>query len=140
MNQIILIGNLTRDPELRTTATGLSVCRFSIAVNRRKRADGQQETDYFDVSAWRQLAELCAQYLAKGRKVAVTGQMLSRAYDAKDGQRRTAWSVTAETVEFLPSGQGEQRPPAAAYAPPAQTHRSPADMGFTQVEDDELPF
>lgn len=141
MNEIILIGNLTRDPELRSTGTGVAVCNFAIAVNRRQRgADGQQETDFFEVTAWRQLGENCAKYLAKGRKVAVTGQMLSRSYEGKDGQRRTAWGVTADNVEFLSPAQGDQRPPQVGYAAPAQTYHSPADMGFTQVEDDELPF
>ena len=85
MNKVYLIGNLTRDPEMRSTSTGIPVCNFSIAVNRRKRADGQQETDFFNIVTWRQLAELCSRYLAKGRKVAVSGSIQTRTYEAQDG-------------------------------------------------------
>ena len=81
MNKVFLIGNLTRDPEMRSTQAGIPVCNFSIAVNRRFRNQqtGQQETDFFNIVAWRQLAELCSRYLAKGRKVAVTGSIQTRA-------------------------------------------------------------
>ena len=78
MNKLTIIGNLTRDPELRTTATGVNVCSFTVAVNRRNRRDdqnGQPEADFFRVTAWRQLADICSKYLAKGRKVCVSGQL-----------------------------------------------------------------
>ena len=102
MNKVFLIGNLTRDPEMRSTQSGVSVCNFTIAVNRRfKSANGKQETDYLNVIAWRQLAELCGKYLAKGRKVAVTGSIQTRTYEAKDGSKRTAWDIVADEVEFL---------------------------------------
>ena len=93
MNKVFLIGNLTRDPEMRSTQSGVAVCNFTIAVNRRFRnpQTGQQETDFLNVIAWRQLAELCSKYLAKGRKVAVTGSIQTRTYEAKDGSKRTAW-------------------------------------------------
>lgn len=92
MNKVFLIGNLTKDPEMRSTQSGVAVCNFSIAVNRRfKNANGQQETDYLNIIAWRQLAELCSKYLAKGRKVAVAGSIQTRTYEAKDGSKRTAW-------------------------------------------------
>lgn len=91
MNKVFLIGNLTKDPELRSTQSGVSVCNFTIAVNRRfKNANGQQETDYLNIIAWRQLAELCSKYLVKRRKVAVTGSIQTRTYEAKDGSKRTA--------------------------------------------------
>ena len=107
MNKVYLIGNLTRDPEIRTTASGVSVCRFSIAVNRRYKnpQTGQTETDYFNIVAWRQLAELCSKYLAKGRKVAVFGALQSRTYETQDGSKRTAVDVVADEVEFLGSNQ-----------------------------------
>ena len=76
MNKLTIIGNLTRDPELRTTASGVNVCSFTVAVNRRNRRDdqnGQPEADFFRVTAWRQLADICSKYLAKGRKVCVVG-------------------------------------------------------------------
>lgn len=91
MNKVFLIGNLTKDPEMRSTQSGVPVCNFSIAVNRRFRnpQTGQQETDFLNVVVWRQLAELCGKYLAKGRKVAVTGRIQTRTYEAKDGSKRT---------------------------------------------------
>ena len=121
MNKAFLIGNLTRDPEMRSTQSGVSVCNFSIAVNRRFRnaQTGQQETDFLNVIAWRQLAELCGKYLAKGRKVAVTGTVSARAYTGSDGSVHATMELVADEVEFL-------------------TPRS-AGQGFTQVDDSELP-
>ena len=156
MNKVYLIGNLTRDPEMRSTQSGIPVCNFSIAVNRRFRNQqtGQQETDFFNIVAWRQLAELCSRYLTKGRKVAVTGSIQTRSYEAQDGSKRTAFDIVADEVEFLPSPNaaggvpGDGYRPAAApamnAAPRAQQPAAPAyapmDAGFTQVDDDELPF
>ena len=150
MNKVYLIGNLTRDPEMRSTNTGISVCNFSIAVNRRFRnaQTGQQETDFFNIVAWRQLAELCSRYLAKGRKVAVSGSIQTRSYEAQDGSKRTAFDIVADEVEFLSAAQGNASSgdyaamsSPAPVAPRAQAPAfSPADAGFTQVDDDELPF
>lgn len=133
MNRVILIGNLTRDPELRTTASGVSVCNFSIAVNRRFRnaQTGQQETDYFNVIAWRQLGELCSRYLAKGRKVAVVGSIQTLSYEAKDGSKRMTWDIVADEVEFLtPMGS----------APGTEKPNSSQNEPFTKAPDEELPF
>lgn len=128
MNKIILIGNLTRDPELRSTPQGLSVCDFTLAVNRR---GGQQnEADFFRVTAWRQLGENCAKYLAKGRKVFVSGPLSARTYQASRGETRVSLEVTAEDVEFL-TPRADATP---GFIPAAQ----PAE--FTPVETDELPF
>ena len=156
MNKVYLIGNLTRDPEMRSTQSGVPVCNFSIAVNRRFRNQqtGQQETDFFNIVAWRQLAELCSRYLAKGRKVAVSGSIQTRTYEAQDGSKRSAFDIVADEVEFLtnPNAAGGvpgdgYRPaaaPATNAAPRAQQPAAPAyppmDGGFTQVDDDELPF
>ncbi|MBR4434717.1 MAG: single-stranded DNA-binding protein [Clostridia bacterium] len=109
MNKIFLIGNLTADPELRTTATGVSVCTMTIAVNRRFASNREErQTDFFRVSAWRQLGETCSRFLAKGRKVAVVGELSARLYEAKDGSPRVSLEVTAEEVEFLsPREQGQ---------------------------------
>lgn len=151
MNKVFLIGNLTRDPEMRSTQSGVAVCNFTIAVNRRFRnaQTGQQETDFLNVIAWRQLAELCNKYLAKGRKVAVTGSIQTRTYVVKDGSKRTAWDIVADEVEFLSQNQqsSTQSAPGAyttstskdsgtAYAP--QPHNDFG--GYTQVDDEELPF
>ncbi len=106
MNKLTIIGNLTRDPEVRTTATGINVCSFTVAVNRRGRRDdqnGQPEADFFRVTAWRQLADICGKYLAKGRKVAVIGPVSVHTYTGSDGTTRASLEVTADDVEFLSS-------------------------------------
>ena len=149
MNKVFLIGNLTRDPEMRSTSAGIPVCNFSIAVNRRKNTQtGQQETDFFNIVAWRQLAELCGRYLAKGRKVAVCGSIQIRSYEAQDGSKRTAVDIVADDVEFLSPANTSAAPSsdyhAAVSSAPVQRQQAPsfapADNGFTQVDDDELPF
>ena len=151
MNKVYLIGNLTRDPEMRSTSSGTPVCNFSIAVNRRFRnaQTGQQETDFFNIVAWRQLAELCGRYLAKGRKVAVVGSIQTRTYEAQDGSKRSAFDIVADEVEFLSTQAAGGAPSSdyhAAVSSPAPMQRqqapayAPADSGFTQVDDDELPF
>lgn len=135
MNVCHLIGNLANDPEARTTQSGLMQCSFRLAVQRRfKGADGQRETDFIPIVAWRQTAELCAKYLAKGRKVAVTGSLQMRSYQAQDGQKRTVAEVVVDNVEFLTSARevAEQ-----AQTAPQSAHQT----GFTEVEDtDDLPF
>lgn len=107
MNKLTIIGNLARDPELRTVRDGISVCDFTVAVNRRgsrqNTANGQSDADFFRVTAWRQLGELCAKYLAKGRKVCVVGPVSARTYTANDGTTRVSLEVTADEVEFLSS-------------------------------------
>ena len=131
MNSLHIIGNLTKDPELRTTATGLSVCSFTVAVNRKKIKDGQQETDYFNVTAWRERGETCAKYLSKGKKVCVIGPVSVRTWES-NGKHGASMEVTADEVEFLtPRGEGQ----------PAQPE-SQIDQktGFQQVDTDELPF
>ncbi len=143
MNKVFLIGNLTRDPELRTTSSGLAVCSFTIAVNRRRASNaeaGQPEADFFRISAWRQLGENCAKYLAKGRKVAVVGSVSVQTYQGNDGTTRASLEVTADDVEFLsPKGEGEM--PGAPAPQRANTYGSaPAGGGFVQVDEEELPF
>ena len=102
MNKVILIGNICKDPELSETKSGVAVCRFSIAVNRRRTsADAEQQTDFFNVTAWRGLAETIARYCKKGNKIAVTGQIQIRQYEDREGAKRTAVDVVAEEVEFL---------------------------------------
>lgn len=145
MNKLILIGNLTRDPELRTveTVSGVkSVCSFTIAVNRR----GSQDADFFRITCWNQLADNCAKYLAKGRKVYVSGPVSYSTYQAQDGTSRVSLDVTAVEVEFLSSRNDGQtsgniapaqiRPPAPRS--PQQTKMDPSY--FQAVETDELPF
>ncbi|NLB38452.1 MAG: single-stranded DNA-binding protein [Clostridiales bacterium] len=139
MNKVFIIGNLTRDPELRTTSSGVSVCSFTVAVNRRVRSQGaeasQQEADFYRVSAWRQLGENCHRYLAKGRKVAVVGNLTLQNYTGNDGQARTSLEVQADDVEFL-SPRGEGDAPSSQTAAPAPA----ANTGFVEIDEDELPF
>ena len=133
MNKIILIGNLTADPVLRATPQGISVCDFTIAVNRRTRSQqdvNSNDADFFRISAWRQLGENCAKYLAKGRKVYVSGPLSARTYQASRGETRVSLEVTADEVEFL-SARTDTAP---GFIPAAQ----PAE--YTPVETDELPF
>ncbi len=130
MNKLTIIGNLTKDPESHTTAEGKSVCNFSVAVNRKKKIDGQPEADFFRVSAWGKLSELCSKYLNKGRKVCVVGPVSIDTYTAQDGTTRSNLEVYAEEVEFLsPAGNSTQAPAADTSA-----------GGFTAVETGELPF
>lgn len=147
MNKVFLIGNLTRDPEMRTTQTGVSVCSFTIAVNRRRFGNaeaGQPEADFFRISAWRQLGENCSRYLAKGRKVAVVGTVSASAYVGSDGQARASLEVNADDVEFLsPRGEGGEAP-AYTPAPAPRANQgfgaAPQGGGFVQVDEEELPF
>lgn len=125
MNKLILIGNLTADPQLRTTPNGVSVCDFNLAVNERK--GGESAATYFRVTAWRQLGENCHKYLAKGRKVFVSGPVSARTYQAQNGETRVSLEVTAEDVEFLSSRQ-------------ESGEAAPQQSGFTPVETSDLPF
>ena len=136
MNKIILIGNLTRDPESRTTPSGHTVCNFDIAVNERR--GGQDNTLYFRVAAWDKTGESCQRYLSKGRKVFVAGPLSARTYQANDGTTRVSLEVNANDVEFLSSRNDDQ---AGGYAPaPAAPAPMAQSSGFTAVETDELPF
>ena len=109
MNKVFLIGNLTRDPELTETASGVSICRFAIAVNRNYTGpDGERKTDFFNVTAWRGLGETVSRYAHKGNKVAVSGTIELRNYEDSQGAKRTAVDIVAQDVEFLsPRASGE---------------------------------
>ena len=126
MNKLTIIGNLVRDPELRTTSAGVNVCDFTVAVNRRNAREGQQNADFFRVSAWRQLGENCAKFLAKGRKVCVVGPVSVRTYQTNNGETKANLEVVADDVEFLS--------PKDAPAP------VDAETGMQIVHPDELPY
>ena len=135
MNKVMLIGNLTRDPELRTTSSGVSVCTLSIAVNRNfPNSAGEREADFINITVWRGTAENCAKYLSKGRKVAVVGALQSRTYDDKEGNKRYTLDVVADDVEFLSSRSDSE---SASPAPKAAHKKPVADL---EPVDDELPF
>ena len=126
MNKLIIIGNLVRDPESRSLPTGVNLCTFTVAVNGRK-----DEVSFFRVTTWRGLAENCQRFLAKGRKVAVTGAVSLNTYTAKDGTTKASLEVNADEVEFLT--------PKTADAPPAP-EQTDTKAGFVPVDDEILPF
>lgn len=136
MNQLTIIGNLTRAPETRTTQSGINVCSFTVAVNRRRQKDGQQEADYFRVSAWREMGENCQKYLGKGSKVAVTGSVSVSTYTTQNGETRANLDVLANNVEFLSTKQ--ESTPKPQEQPKAQ--QTAQGNGWEEVNDDDLPF
>ena len=128
MNKIIIIGNLTGDPAIRTTRDGISVCDFTVAVNGHRKEDPAQ---LFRVSAWRQLGENCHKYLAKGRKVCVTGAVSAHTYQGNDGTTRVSLDIQASEVEFLsPASSDSQQ----------QSAPEPQQPVYTPVTNDDLPF
>ena len=138
INRVVMTGNLTRDPELRSTNSGTAVCGLRIACNtRRKDASGEwvDKPNYFDVTVWGNQGESCSQYLTKGRAVAVDGRLDWREWEAQDGSKRQAVEIIADTVQFLGSrgdGDGERQfVPAAATA---------GNEDFGGSADDDIPF
>lgn len=135
MNRITLIGNLTNDPEIRSTQTGKSVCTFTIAVNRKKVSEPQ--TDFFRINAWNGLSDTCARFLNKGKKVAVVGELQARTYEDKQGKTRLSLDVSADEVEFL--SPKEEKPKKEKEN--SDGYDNPADLaGFTDIRSDDLPF
>ena len=137
MNKVYLIGNLTRDPEISTTTSGISVCRMSIAVGRRfANAEGGRETDFFNVTAWRGTADNCARFLKKGNKVAVSGSIQTRNYEKADGTKGFSIDIVADEVEFLSSrndnGEGNEGGMGIAGGSPVSD--------LQPINDDNLPF
>lgn len=135
MNKLFIIGNLVRDPELRTTQNGKNVCTFTVAVNRRKSASGQQEADFFRVSAWDKLGDNCQKYLTKGKKVNVVGAVKVSTYTANDGSVRAQLEMTADDVEFLSQAQAAEAPRQEVASFMAE-HKD----DFEEVTDDDLTF
>lgn len=133
MNKVILIGNLTKDPDLRYTPNGVAVCTFTVAINKPGK---REEADFINIVAWQKLADLCATYLRKGRPAAIEGRIQSRSYDNKEGRRVFVTEVVAENVQFLGGNNGEGRHQSAdPFGDPF------ADAGKTiNISDDDLPF
>ena len=134
MNKFIFIGNLTKDVDFSKTNSGISVAKFTVAVQRNyANADGEREADFFNITTWRGQADTCQKYLRKGNKVYVEGQITNRSYDGQDGNKKYVTEYTAEKVEFLTpkksdGSQAEQEPVA-----PQQAELQP-------IDDDSLPF
>jgi single-strand DNA-binding protein len=124
INRVVLVGRLTRDPELRTTTTGKNVTSFSIAVDKRFKREGEPDADFFRITAWGSTADFVSNYLTKGRLVAVDGRLETRKFTDKDGNNREVTEVVAENVQGLDrprddAGGGQRQAPAAAGNAPA---------------------
>ena len=138
MNKVYLIGNLTRDPEISTTTSGISVCRMSIAVSRRfSNAEGGRDTYFFNITAWRGTADNCAKFLKKGNKVAVSGSIQTRNYEKADGTKGFSIDIVADEVEFLSSrndgtNEGNEGGMGVAGGSPVSD--------LQPINDDNLPF
>jgi single-strand DNA-binding protein len=140
INRVIVVGNLTRDPELRHTPSGMAVCSLRIAVNTTRKDESGQWVDkpnYFDVTVWGQQGENCAQYLSKGRPVAIDGRLEWREWEAQDGSKRQAVDIVADNVQFL---GGRQEGEGAAYVPAGGAATSGADDFPPSPADDDIPF
>jgi single-strand DNA-binding protein len=143
INRVVLVGNLTRDPELRHTPSGTPVCSLRLAVNTRRKdaATGEwgEKPNYFDVTVWGNQGENCAQYLAKGRPVAVDGRLEWREWEAQDGSKRQAVEIIADSVQFLGGrGEGGESP---QFVPAGAAAESGADFGGSGGgTDDDIPF
>jgi single-strand DNA-binding protein len=148
INRVVITGNLTRDPELRSTSGGTSVCSLRVAVNSRRK-EGDQWVDkpnYFDVTVWGAQGENCAQYLAKGRPVAIDGRLNWREWEDKEGAKRQTIDIIADSVQFLGSPQGNQANGGAQGNGGARDTDLPADtsdfdqVGVASGGDDDIPF
>jgi len=138
-NKVFLIGNLTRDPELRYTPSGIAVARFTLAVNRIKRKDANegngQDVDFINIVAWRRLAEICGEYLKKGRPVAIEGRLQVRSYDAKTGEKRTMIEVITDNMQMLGKKFSETEVVAAAEGP-----MTVEEKPSVESSEEEIPF
>ncbi len=136
MNKVILIGNLTKDPEGGETSSGIPYSRLSIAVNRPfTDENGERQADFFNVTVWRAQAQNCLKYLCKGKKVCVVGRLQNRTYEDKDGNKRMATDIIAEEVEFLSPSDNSS----GAEKTPVRVKAEPAKPKLEEVQE-ELPF
>ena len=141
MNKIILVGRLTKDPEIQATSNGTSLLRFNVACKSKFRdEDGEQKVDFFVCLAWREKAELIHKYCKKGSMLQISGSMGSRSYEKQDGTRQTIWEINVEDVEFLSStneesAENKQKTKTKSKTAPKQAELIPLDD-----VDDELPF
>lgn len=141
LNRIVLVGRLTRDPELRYTPNGVPVANFTLAVDRGfANQQGERQTDFIDIVVWRKLAELCGQYLGKGRLVALEGRLQIRSYETQEGQKRKVAEVVADNIRFLDKGRGDDRSGEGQEHAPgiSDQDRDEDDLGNMSLDD--LPF
>lgn len=142
MNRHIIIGNLTRDPEIGAAPSGAHWTRFVVAVNKRYRREGEPEADFMRVTCWNALADNCAKYLSKGKKVAVVGESTAHGWTSREGDPRAQIEITAQEVEFLtPSGSGLNNPPEEPAWNQSRGHGDGAqDPDGTVVNPEDLPY
>ena len=142
MNKIILVGRLTKDPEIQATSNGTSLLRFNVACKSKLRDDdGEQKVDFFVCVAWREKAELIHKYCKKGSMLQISGSMGSRSYEKQDGTKQTIWEINVEDVEFLSStneesAENKQKTKTKSKTAPKQAELIPLD----DVDDENLPF
>ena len=140
MNKVLLIGNLTRDPELVTTNNGISLCKFGLAVQRRfTSSDGEKDVDFFNIVVWRGPAENCYKYLKKGSKVGISGSIQTRTYDKQDGTKGFSIDIIADEVEFLTSRNGENGEGSSEGGMSMGGSSNPVS-DLQPISDDNLPF
>lgn len=136
LNVVVLTGRLTTDPELKTTNSGLSVCSFSIAVDRRYKSGEERQADFINIVAWRSSAEFVSKYFKKGQAIAIEGSIQTRKYQDKDGNNRTAFEVVANNVQFADFGKKEDKP-----SVDVQPSNDPLEEFSNNLSDDgDLPF
>ena len=149
MNRAILVGRLTADPELKQTPNGISVCTFSIAINRPYSSkSGERQADFINIVAWRNQAEFVSKYFAKGNQIGIDGSIQTRQYTDRDGNKRTAFEVVAENISFIESKASSQQSrsydnpstPSRSPAPAAETYSNGDAADFAEIDDDDLPF
>ena len=134
MNKVILIGNLTKDPELSTTNSGINYCRFTLAVPKRFSNQGERDAEFINIVVWRVQADNCHKYLKKGSKACVVGSLQTRSYDAQDGSKRYVTEVVAEEVEFLSTRNSTDN----STSVPSSSDNDASEL--QPIEDDTLPF
>ena len=142
LNKVLLMGNLTRDPELRYTPGGMAVAEFAIAINRQwaaKTGDKKEEVTFVDIVVWARQAETCAEYLKKGRPVFIEGRLTQDRWETPDGQKRNRMRVTAERVQFLGGGGGGGGRGGSAAAPVEQ-EAPPPESADAPAPEEDIPF
>lgn len=146
MNRVILVGRLTADPELKQTPNGISVCSFSIAVNRPFTSKtGERQADFINIVAWRNSAEFVSKYFAKGNQIGIDGSIQTRQYTDKEGNKRTAFEVVADNISFIESKSASSAQPRTAEPvrnenPAPVTYSNGDASDFAEIDDDDLPF
>lgn len=141
MNKVFLIGNLTKDPELNTTANNIPVCKFTVAISRRyTNSDGSRDADFLPIVCWRGQAENCGRYLRKGSKVGICGSIQTRTYDANDGTKRYVTEINADEVQFLNTRGGDLMDTEELPEVTASKNKNNKIEELKPIEDEELPF